>query len=123
MPDSYSTRQGHFDFEQWSNLAALDPEAFEARRRALIEEVIRSTPLHRQPRLRGLQWRLDRLRERSGTPLAACIRMSEVMWDALLGEGGLRDSLECLTQARPELPRRPAARVLYLDAARRHRTQ
>jgi hypothetical protein len=120
MPDSYSTRQAHIDFEQWSSLAALDPEAFEARRHQLIEDVIRSAPQHRQPRLRGLQWRLDRVRERSGTPLAACIRMSEMMWEALLGEGGLRDSLECLTQARPQPPRRPSAQVFQLDAVRRH---
>lgn len=120
MPDSYPTRQVQIDFEQWSSLASLDPEAFEARRYELIEDVIRSAPLRCQPRLRGLQWRLDRVRERSGTPLAACIRMSEMMWEALLGEGGLRDSLECLTQARPRLPRRPCAQVLHLDPARRH---
>ena len=120
MPDSYPTRHVQIDFEQWSSLASLDPEAFEARRYELIEDVIRSAPLRCQPRLRGLQWRLDRVRERSGTPLAACIRMSEMMWEALLGEGGLRDSLECLTQARPRLPRRPSAQVLHLDPARRH---
>jgi hypothetical protein len=119
MTDSHSIRQANIDFDQWSSLATLDPEAFEARRHELIEDLIRSAPLHRQPRLRGLQWRLDRIREHSRTPLAACIRISEMMWEALVGEGGLRDSLECLTQARPEPPHRPAARILYLDAARR----
>jgi hypothetical protein len=119
MSNSYPIRQVHIDFDQWSSLANLDPEAFEARRHELIEEVIRNAPQHCQPRLRCLQWRLDRMRERSGTPLAACIRMSEMMWKSVLGEGGLRDSLECLTQARPQAPRRPRARVLYLDAARR----
>lgn len=121
MSDSYSTRQGHFDFEHWSSLASQDPVAFEARRHELIEGVIRTAPPHRQPRLRGLQWRLDMVRQRSRTPLAACIRMSEMMWDSVLGEGGLRDALECLTQARPEPPRRPAARVIPLDRARHHR--
>jgi hypothetical protein len=123
MADSHSTRQDHLDFDQLSSLATLDPEAFEARRDELIEEVISSAPLHRQPRLRGLQWRLDLLRKRSRTPLAACIRMSEMMWESLLGEGGLRDSLECLTQARAPLPRRASARVIQLDSARRHRPE
>jgi hypothetical protein len=44
------------------------------------------------------------------------------MWDSLLGEGGLRDALECLTQARPEAPQRPSARVIHLDSVR-HRQQ
>ena len=59
------------------------------------------------------------VRQRSRTPLAACIRMSEMMWDSLLGEGGLRDTLESLTRAHATQPARPRARVLYLDDARR----
>lgn len=122
MSDSYPIPRGHFDFEQWSSLATQDPQAFEARRHELIEDLIRSAPPHRQPRLRGLQWRLDMVRKRSRTPLAACIRMSEMMWESLLGEGGLRDSLESLAQARPQRLPRVRARVLYLDEARRRPT-
>ena len=119
MPDTIPHTRGQFDFEHWSHLASEDPEAFEARRQALIEDLINSAPRHRQPRLRGLQWRLDMVRQRSRTPLAACIRMSEMMWDSLLGEGGLRDTLESLTRAHATQPARPRARVLYLDDARR----
>lgn len=121
MNDSYLTRQAHFDFDHWSRLAILDPEAFEARRHALIEDLIQRAPPHRQPRLRGLQWRIDRVRERSGTPLAACIRISEMMWESLLGEGGLRDSLLALRDP-DRLPRRPRAPVLRLEAARARRS-
>jgi len=52
------------NFEQWfeelSRLAQEDPEAFEARRRALIEETISQAPEERQDRLRRFQWRIDK---------------------------------------------------------------
>jgi len=34
---------------------------------------------HRE-RLRGLQWRIDRLREQASNPLAACVQISNLMW-------------------------------------------
>ncbi len=119
MSESYSTSHLAIDFDHWSDLANSDPEAFEARRNQLIEEVIRRAPSHRQQRLRGLQWRLDRVRERSQTPMAACIRISEMMWDALMGEYGLRDTLESLSEPGAVRRTRPRARVFSLDAARR----
>ncbi len=83
-----------FDFDEWAILAADDPAAFEAHRAALIEAFIDSTPRERQQRLRRLQWKIDRTRECAPNPVAACIRISKMMWDSLLGDGGLLEALE-----------------------------
>ncbi len=90
------TPPASFDFEQWAALAATDPEAFEARRRQVLNETIRDLSPGKQKRLRRLQWKLDQVRNTSGNSLAACIRMSRMMWDATLGEGGLLDALDQL---------------------------
>jgi hypothetical protein len=84
------------NFDEWASLAQTDPAAFEERRSCLIEDHIQNSPYHLQRRLRGLQFRVDMERRRARTPMGACVRISSMMWDALLGEGGLRDSLNTL---------------------------
>lgn len=86
-----STR--HLDFDQWRLLAHSDPEAFESRRRELIDKVIARAPENRQQRLRGLQWRVDLVRRRASSPLAACITLSDMMWQAFAGSNGLLERL------------------------------
>lgn len=85
------------DFDEWSSLAKTDPIAFEARRSDIIEDFIRNSPDHLRLRLRGLQFHIDMERRRSRSPMGACVRLSRMMWDALLGAGGLRDALNGLT--------------------------
>lgn len=85
-----------FDFNEWAALAKDDPEAFEQRRRALIEATIRKAKPENQHRLRGLQFRVDMERVRTRTPLAACGRISEMMWESFAGEGGLRPAVNGL---------------------------
>ncbi|MCU0970497.1 MAG: DUF3135 domain-containing protein [Gammaproteobacteria bacterium] len=82
-----------FDFDRWAALARDDPAAFEAMRRAAIDAFIDSAPPDRQERLRRLQWRIDHERRRAASPLAGCIRISRMMWDSLVGRGGLRERL------------------------------
>lgn len=82
------------DFDEWAQLAKTDREAFEARRRAVIEETINQVPEDRRQRLRGLQFRIDMERRRARTPLGACIRLSSMMWDFLLGPDGLQQRLQ-----------------------------
>jgi hypothetical protein len=82
-----------FDFDEWARLARAEPEAFEQRRSELIEEIIGDAPAHMQQRLRGLQFRVEMERRRSRTPYAACLRLSRLMWEAFLGDEGLRDRL------------------------------
>ncbi len=106
------------DFDHWSAQADSDPEAFEARRSELLQGVIDKAPAHRQRRLRGLQWQLDQVRESAGTPIAACVRMSEMMWDSVLGDGGLRDTLGLLLEPPAEAPKRQDAVVLQFHSPR-----
>lgn len=85
-----------FDFDEWSRLAKTDPAAFEARRLALIETYLHRLPPLGQRRLRGLQFRIDMERRRARTPMAACLRLSSMMWESLLGRRGLKTALDTL---------------------------
>lgn len=104
-----SFRAQEFDFDAWSRLAAQDPEAFEMRRRMLIEQLIQSAPDTNRARLKGLQFRLDMERRRARTPLAACLRISDMMWQSLLGPEGLQASLNQLINSTSESPRKSTA--------------
>ncbi len=70
--------EGEFDFDDWSELARLDPEAFDCRRRAAIEDAVSRS--WEGSRLAGLQWRIDMERQRCRTPLKACLKISAMMW-------------------------------------------
>lgn len=70
------------DFDNWMNLAVNDPEQFELKRLDAIDEVIESAPAERQIHLRRLQWRIDMARERAGSPMAATLAISRMMWEA-----------------------------------------
>jgi hypothetical protein len=82
------------DFDQWAQLAKTDPAAFEVRRSEVIEDMIKRMPPHKQQRMRCLQWKIDQVRGQASNPMAACIKLSEMMWDSLVGPGGLREVLE-----------------------------
>jgi hypothetical protein len=60
-------------------------------RLAAIQAAIDGAPEANRERLRRLQWRIDQERRLARTPLAACIRISRMMWRAVLGPNGLRD--------------------------------
>ncbi len=81
------------DFEQWSQLASQDPARFEAKRREVIEALIAGASQRCQQRLRGLQWHIDQVRDHAPNPMAACISLSNMMWDAFAGEEGLAETL------------------------------
>jgi len=89
MADSRQYR----DFDAWRVLASRNPEEFEAERRKVLEAVIARAPEKRRQRLRGLQWRVDQVRGRSSSPMAACISLADMMWESFAGENGLRDVL------------------------------
>ncbi len=88
------------NFEQWfeelAQLAQTDPEAFETRRQALIEEAISQAPEERQERLRRFQWRIDMERKRAKTPLAACLRLNDMLMEMVYGEGGFLEAVNTL---------------------------
>ncbi len=106
-----TTSENDFDFEYWSNLAQQDPQAFEEQRARLVHGLIDNAPEYLHKRLQGLQWRIDCVRAQAKTPMAACLRISKMMWDCVLGEHGLAVSLQQLASTRAELqsPRSRAA--------------
>ena len=91
-----SERLPDFNFNEWSDLAKADPEEFERRRLQAIEETILAMPKTKQQRIRGLQWRIDQERKLCKSPIAACIKLSSMMWDTVVGEHGLLQSVKCL---------------------------
>lgn len=101
--DSTSIASSDFDFEVWARLAREDPEEFERRRRAAIDAVIVSSPQNRR-RLEGVQFRIDMERKLAHTPLKACLRVSEMMWDSFLE---LRSELAELSSRASSPPPRP----------------
>ena len=90
----------HIDFEHWSQLARTDPERFEQLRHRTLNECIARSSRNHQKRLRGLQWRIDRVRDKAGTPLAACLEISTMMWDTFHQLGELYNQAEALQQGK-----------------------
>jgi hypothetical protein len=83
--------KAEIDFDRWSEIARTDPETFESMRLAAIERVIESASEANRERLRRLQWRIDQERRLARTPMAACLRISNMMWRRVLGPGGLQE--------------------------------
>jgi len=71
-------------FEVLVDMARNDPEGLETLRRSLTNAVISTASSeHSRRRLKGLQFRVDVERRRAPTPLAATIRISEMMCRSL----------------------------------------
>ena len=87
-----------FVFEHWARLAAEDPEEFERRRAEAIETFIAGAPESLRRRLTGLQWQVDQIRRQAKTPMAACLRLSNMMWDKVLAPNGLLDAVKHLSE-------------------------
>jgi len=94
-------RAAKFSFGERAALARDDPAAFESARRAVIDSLIERAPDASRQGLRGLQWQVDQSWTRAGSPLAACMRVSAMMWKSVLGPAGLVDGLEQLSGAKP----------------------
>jgi hypothetical protein len=109
------TRIAGYDFDTWAALARSNPCAFEKMRRAALAECLAQAPVERRWRLQRLQWRIDQERRLAGSPLAACERISRLMWRSILGRNGLRErlvELGGLLQGRAGGARPDPARVL-----------
>ncbi|QIT53927.1 DUF3135 domain-containing protein [Aquisalimonas sp. 2447] len=116
----HTRRPSSANFDQWRELARSDPAMFEKRRQEAIAEVIRTAPPGRRERLRRLQWRIDRERDRYPDPMAACARLSRMMWESVHGPGGLVEHLRELEACWLGHPRQhmPKARVLGFPGRR-----
>jgi hypothetical protein len=78
----------NLDFDHLLKLAQKDPIKFEDLRQEAIDNYIDTLPSERQVKLRRLQWRIDQER-RNRTPLSACIRISSLMWEHIVGSQGM----------------------------------
>ncbi len=71
-------------FDVLVDMARNDPQGLETLRRSLTDAVIAAASNETtRRRLRGLQFRVDMERRRATTPLAAAIRISEMMCRSL----------------------------------------
>ena len=80
-------RENDFFFEEWAFLAKVDPEAFERRRRKVIDEFLSNSG--RQRALgEQLQREIDAVRGRTEEPLEALLAISSMLYEQLrfLGE-------------------------------------
>ena len=117
-----STKDQHtdFDFDQWVRLAREDPERFEQLRQQKIAEMIAEVPEEIRKRMEGLQWKIDQMRQTASNPMASCIRISSLMWDTVLGEDGLVQSIESLDQAPSDGQRKEREPAKIIDFGRSH---
>lgn len=70
--------------ETLARLARENPQSFETLRLELIENCVSSAPEAVQLRLRQLQFRIDGIRRRSGSPLGATLKIHALMWESFL---------------------------------------
>ena len=116
-----SRHNDDFDFDRLAELAQQAPEDFETVRRRMIAQIIESAPEASRRRLTGLQWQVDMVRDRAGSPMGACVEISQMMWDSVAGEGGLLESIQRLTdpaQAQPPPPPEPGQVVRFAPSTR-----
>jgi hypothetical protein len=112
---SASVTRPRFDFDAWVELARQDPQAFEEKRKNIIEAAIQGAPEQKQQRLRCLQWKLDKIRETSRTPMMACLQINRLLWENVTGEHGLLNSLQHLQRSETgSQNRRKKAKVIPL---------
>ena len=108
-----------FDFEYWAQLWKRDPQAFEAERAQLMEMLIASAPKGKRQRLSAIQWRVDMARKQAKNPMAASVRIQQMMWESLLGKYGLLNALEALRGTQTlELQEQQSAPVVSFDRSK-----
>lgn len=100
------------DFKAWAELAQNDPAGFEAAREAAVAALLAQAPTRYRKRLEGLQWRIDRIREQADNPMAACVKLSRLMWDNVLGPSGLVEHIRQLNESGSPIKPGPSAQVL-----------
>lgn len=94
-------------FDTWAELAASDVDAFESKRRAVVDAFISSQPDQFQKQLRQLQWKVDAVRCASPNPLASCIRIYDLMLEMAYGESGLIERMKTLVGPQGTSPENP----------------
>ena len=104
-------------FDVLVDMARNDPQRLEKLRRSLTDSVIASADTEQQrKRLAGLQFRVDLERERARSPLAATIKISEMMAQSLAALH--RSMVTPLTTETQQVPSRSAQVLAFPGPAR-----
>lgn len=90
-------------YDVLAQLARNDPVAYEAWRCEVIEDFINSAPEKMKPRLRGLQWRVECVRQQSKTALGSAVRLNDLMWKSFLSLNDHWHDLANMSTERAEL--------------------
>jgi len=85
-------------FDEMVKLAQENPEQLEEIRAQMCEAIIQSAPEKLHRKLRGLQFKIDMERRRAKSPLASCVRISQMMHDSF---SQLRTALNELNTQQP----------------------
>lgn len=104
------------NFDTLAEMAETDPRGFELLRTEICEEFILDAPKHLQARLRGIQFQVDMERRRSASTMSACIRLSQMMNDALIMLNAVLEDPESFLAQREQ----SSAKVLAFKAAKPH---
>lgn len=71
------------DFDELLHLAESSPKDFDQLRHSIIENTLTEASPSAKRRLAGLQFQIEMERRRAVSPLAACVRISQMMHDSL----------------------------------------
>lgn len=72
-------------FETLKAMAEEKPEALEALRQELTQEIVESAPsMERRRRLEGLNFTIEMNRRKASNPMHSCLLISQLMWDSAL---------------------------------------
>ena len=104
-----------FDFDEWAKLAMNNPEAFEERRQKILQQAIDSAAPNTRKRIQGLQWKIDQLRAQATNPMSSCLKISEMMWDSVVGNNGLLDNMQQIKNPEQGIPDKPKTSATIID--------
>jgi hypothetical protein len=100
-----------FDFEEWSCLFKADPEAFQERKYALLNDIIAKSAKDIRPKLEHTLFRIRMSEERSKSPLQSAMNSSKLMWECF---EKMRTELEVLEQSMDSEAMQKAAQALLM---------
>lgn len=69
-------------FNELVKMAKEDPDKLDQLQKKLCEELIQNAPQECQRKLRGTQFKVDMERRRARSPLAACMKISNMMQES-----------------------------------------
>jgi hypothetical protein len=85
---------GPMDIAGWAQLARKNHDEYLERRSGALAALIATAPSDIQAQLMALQEHIDIIHTREKTTIGACLKLSNMMWDIVLGENGMVEHLD-----------------------------